>query len=256
MTPAPNQAASIHSRNLVRTFPASGTVVDQVSLSIQPGEFVSVLGPSGCGKSTFLRMVAGLDHPDGGTLEVHSLKGQHFRSFVFQESHLLPWRTALRNVSLPLELMGNPRKIAEQQAREALKMVGLADSYERFPSQLSGGMKMRVSVARALVTQPGLLLLDEPFSSLDELNRHTLQHELRRIWERTAPTILFVTHSVSEAVFLSNRVLVFSKRPARLLLDTPVDLPRERDASLRTSPEFSRELKSIYERVSFEEAPL
>jgi NitT/TauT family transport system ATP-binding protein len=152
--------------------------------------------------------------------------------------------------------MGQPPKESLEQAMQALATVGLSDAADRYPNQLSGGMKMRTSVARALVTRPTLLLLDEPFSALDELNRHALQDELRRIWEKSAPTILFVTHSVSEAVFLSNRVLVFSKRPARLLLDTPVNLPAKRDASLRTSPEFSRELKSIYARVSYEEAPL
>lgn len=201
-------------------------------------------------------MVAGLDRLDGGTLEVQSPAQKNFRSFVFQEAHLLPWRTVLRNVALPLELMGTPRRLADQQALDALERVGLSDATDRFPSQLSGGMKMRASVARALVTRPALLLLDEPFSALDELNRHALQDELRRIWETSAPTILFVTHSVAEAVFLSNRVIVFSKRPARLLLDTPVQLPAKRDASLRTSPEFSQELKSIYTRVSYEEAPL
>ena len=249
-------AASIEAKEVVRTFPETGKVVDGVSLSIQPGEFVSILGPSGCGKSTFLRMAAGLDRPDAGTLEVIAPRKDQFRSFVFQEAHLLPWRTVLRNVMLPLELSGIGKAEATEQASEALRRVGLLDAVDRFPVQLSGGMKMRVSVARALVTKPSLLLLDEPFSALDELNRHALQDELRALWENTAPTILFVTHSVSEAVFLSNRVLVFSKRPARLLLDTAVHLPETRDASLRTSVEFTRELKNIYSRVSYEEAPL
>lgn len=256
MNEASTQAASIRAHEVIRDFPETGRVVDRISLSIQPGEFVSILGPSGCGKSTFLRLVADLDQPTLGQLDVVSPVAKHFRSFVFQESHLVPWRTVLRNVALPLELMGKPPKESLEQAMQALETVGLADAARRYPSQLSGGMKMRTSVARALVTRPTLLLLDEPFSALDELNRHALQDELRRIWEKSAPTILFVTHSVSEAVFLSNRVLVFSKRPSRLLLDTPVDLPAKREASLRTSPEFSRELKSIYARVSYEEAPL
>lgn len=250
------QAASILAHEVIRDFPGTGRVVDRISLSVQPGEFVSILGPSGCGKSTFLRMVADLDLPSQGRLDVTSPVARHFRSFVFQESHLVPWRNVLKNVALPLELMDKSPKESLEQAMQALETVGLSDAAHRYPSQLSGGMKMRTSVARALVTRPTLLLLDEPFSALDELNRHALQDELRRIWEKSAPTILFVTHSVSEAVFLSNRVLVFSKRPSRLLLDTLVDLPPKREASLRTSPEFSRELKSIYTRVSYEEAPL
>jgi NitT/TauT family transport system ATP-binding protein len=249
-------AASLSAQRVERSFPDAGPVVDGVSLSIQPGEFVSILGPSGCGKSTFLRMAAGLDHPTRGTLEVSCPRSTPFRSFVFQEAHLVPWRTVLKNVMLPLELLGVDEKTAREKSQDALEKVGLSDAQGRFPSQLSGGMKMRASVARALVTEPAFLLLDEPFSALDELNRHALQDELRRIWETTRPTILFVTHSVSEAVFLSNRVVVFSKKPARLLLDTQVELPPHRDAALRTSAEFGRELKSIYARVSYEEAPL
>jgi len=251
-----SSAAGLKAHQVTRTFTEAGAVLDPISLAIQPGEFVSILGPSGCGKSTFLRMAAGLDHPTSGKLDVECPRTDPFRSFVFQESHLLPWSTVLRNVMLPLELMGIEKEEAKAKAANALKRVGLGDALKRFPAQLSGGMKMRVSVARALVTEPSFLLLDEPFSALDELNRHALQDELREIWETSRPTILFVTHSVSEAVFLSNRVIVFSKRPARLLLDTHVNLPDHREASLRTTAEFSRELKSIYSRVSYEEAPL
>ena len=226
-------------------------------MTIQPGEFVSILGPSGCGKSTFLRLLAGLDQPDRGRLWIPAdASNRFFRSFVFQEAHLVPWRTVLRNVTLPLELLGVPLKEAEERARVELQRVHLADALDRFPKQLSGGMKMRVSVARALVTQPKLLLLDEPFSALDENTRYGLQKELRGIWESARMTVVFVTHSVSEAVYLSNRVLVFSKRPARLVYDHRIELPQERTHELRQSAEFGLQMASIYRGVPEQVAPL
>jgi NitT/TauT family transport system ATP-binding protein len=250
-------AASIRAQGAVRSFPESGVVVDRVSLDIRAGEFVALLGPSGCGKSTFLRMAAGLDQPDAGKLDLGSGAERGSRGFVFQESHLLPWRTALRNVMLPLELLGIPKKDALERARSALSQVGLDGSVEsKFPLQLSGGMKMRVSVARALVTEPPLLLLDEPFSALDENARHSLQGELRSLWERKPTTILFVTHSVAEATYLANRIIVFSKRPARVLLDHAVALPEKRHGDLRTDPAFTQEMRRIYKSVSIQEAPL
>jgi NitT/TauT family transport system ATP-binding protein len=252
---APIQGASLIAKDLLKSFPETGKVVDQVSLSIQSGEFVALLGPSGCGKSTFLRLAAGLESPSSGELTIDSYGSSHFRSFVFQESTLLPWRTVLKNVMLPLELRGLPIVEAEELAITELKRVGLGHTLKQFPFQLSGGMKMRVSLARALVTKPQLLLMDEPFSALDENARHALQDELRGIWESRPLTILFVTHSVSEAVFLSNRVVVLSKRPARVVLDHSVGLG-DRTPKLRTSPVFLEEIKKIYDGVPFSESPL
>ena len=249
--------ARIEAQKIDRNFPESGKVVDSVSLKIAEGEFVSILGPSGCGKSTFLRLLAGLDRPDGGSLKIETGGANaFFRSFVFQEAHLVPWRTVLRNVMLPLELLGVSREEAEERARLELDRVHLGDALSKYPKQLSGGMKMRVSVARALVTRPRLLLLDEPFSALDENTRYGLQQELRSIWEAARMTVVFVTHSVSEAVYLSNRVLVFSKRPAKLALDLAIGLPDQRSHALRQSPEFGKQMAAIYSGVPEQIAPL
>jgi len=247
--------AQIEAQDVVRSFPESGTVVDRVSLQIAPGEFVALLGPSGCGKSTFLRLMAGLDQPDAGKVSISVPGGGAIsRGFVFQEPTLMPWRTVLRNVTLPWELMGVGRADSERRALDELARVGLKDVASRFPFQLSGGMKMRASVARALVARPNLLLLDEPFAALDETSRHALQVELRRIWATLGMTILFVTHSLSEAVFLANRVVVFSKRPARILDDHRIELPEERTHDLRMEPAFHREVKRLYDAAPAEEA--
>src|SRR6185503_15955578 len=185
---------------------------------VEPGEFVALLGPSGSGKSTLLRLAAGLDQPDGGRLVIEAASGALSRGFVFQEATLMPWRDVLRNTTLPLELAGWSRAEAETRATEELRRVRLAEFGARYPHQLSGGMKMRASVARALTTRPNLLLLDEPFAALDEPTRHGLQAQLREIWSALGMTVLFVTHSVMEAVFLADRVIILSHRPARLLL--------------------------------------
>jgi NitT/TauT family transport system ATP-binding protein len=232
--------ASVH-----RRFPGTGPVIDDVSLVVEPGEFVALLGPSGCGKSTLLRLAAGLDLPDEGQVEINSFERRFFRGFVFQDSHLLPWRTVLQNVALPLELIGRERSAARDEATSVLERVGLRDALERYPNQLSGGMKMRVSVARSLVARPTLLLLDEPFAALDENTRHRLQEDLRLLWEREPVTVLFVTHSVSEAVYLANRAVVFSPRPARIYMDHPIALPRHRPGSIRTESVFVDEIKHL-----------
>lgn len=246
----------VQAKDVVKRFPESGLVVDHVSLTIEPGEIVALLGPSGCGKSTFLRMIADLEAPTSGAFQIEAscLKGR--RSFVFQEAHLVPWRTVLDNVALPLELLGRSLKEARARAEVELQRVGLKEAVSHYPAQLSGGMKMRVSVARALVTEPTLLLLDEPFSALDERTRHALQEELRRIWETRGLTVVFVTHSVNEAVFIANRAVVFSKRPARVLYDAKVGLPDARPPEIRTEPVFLEELKKIYRSVPFQESPL
>ena len=252
----PTRGASLRTHELLKTFPGSGPVVDRVTLEIAPGEFVALLGPSGSGKSTFLRLVAGLETAESGTLDLEAEGDRAYRSFVFQESTLMPWRTALRNVMLPLELHNFTRAEASARARAQLERVGLGGVIHHYPHQLSGGMKMRVSLARALVTKPRLLLLDEPFSALDEHARHALQSDLRSIWQSQPVTILFVTHSVAEAAFLANRVVVFSKRPAHVVLDRKIELPAQRTTELRMSPEFSQELKRIYAGVSYVESPL
>lgn len=215
-----------------------------ISFSLAPGEFVSLLGPSGSGKSTLLKMIAGLESVDSGRLTV---TGDGARSFVFQDAALLPWRTVLGNVSLPLEVSRSSKSSLlkpeiDDRALEALDRVGLADVTSLYPNQLSGGMKMRVSVARAIVSEPSLLLLDEPFAALDERTRFRLQEDLRKLWMSLGMTIIFVTHSASEAVFVSNRSIVLSSGPARVLDDRQIELSVERKASLRTDPKFLAEI--------------
>jgi len=209
-----------------------------IDLAVAAGEFVALLGPSGCGKSTLLRLVAGLDRPERGA--VRSAAGRV--GMVFQDAHLLPWRDVLANVALPLELLGRRPAERRAQAAAAIEQVGLGDAAERYPAELSGGMRMRASLARALVTEPRLLLLDEPFAALDELTRMALDDELRRLWRAAGLTVLFVTHSIGEAAYLAERVVVLSRRPARVVLDHAVALPAERAATLRAEPAFAREL--------------
>jgi NitT/TauT family transport system ATP-binding protein len=209
-----------------------------LDLAVSAGDFVALLGPSGCGKSTLLRLVAGLDRPERGRVG-----GEPGRiAMVFQDAHLLPWRDVRGNVELPLELLGHPASEREARAAAAIAQVGLADASRRYPAELSGGMKMRASLARALVTEPRLLLLDEPFAALDELTRMALDDELRRLWHEAALTVLFVTHSIAEAAYLAERVVVLSRRPARTVLDHRVALPAERTAALRGEPGFAHEI--------------
>ncbi|HEX4475241.1 MAG TPA: ABC transporter ATP-binding protein [Polyangiaceae bacterium] len=227
-------------------------ILDGIDLDVEGGAFVALLGPSGCGKSTLLRLIAGLDTPSEGTIRVEhdGAPGAPGRTaFVFQDAHLLPWRTVLDNVALPLELRGVARDEARRRARAPLAEVELADDVSAFPDQLSGGMRMRVSIARALVTEPSLLLLDEPFAALDELTRLRLDERLRALWERRRMTVLFVTHSLSEATFLSNRAIVLSKRPAKIVLYRVLALPNERDAPLRATPAFSHEVAALYDAL-------
>jgi len=234
-----------------RVFPGSGLVIDDMSLDIEAGSFVALLGPSGCGKSTLLRLVAGLDHADKGVVKLIAPDGEPRPAiaYVFQEAHLLPWRSVLDNAALPLELLGVSKAERHEKARETLKLVGLSDAISRYPAELSGGMKMRVSLARALVTRPRILLLDEPFAALDELTRQRLDDELRGLWLDLGMTVLFVTHSNAEAAYLAERCVVFSKRPARIMLDQPIDLPRERTAGLRAEAHFAKALGPLHEAL-------
>lgn len=225
---------------------ANGTIaLTGVSFSVEAGEFVSLVGPSGCGKSTILRLVAGLGEPSGGAVAVEGLPPARARAerrdmaFVFQDATLLPWRTVRRNVELPLELRGESAEARRTAARGALETVGLRDFENEYPRQLSGGMKMRVSIARALVAQPRVLLMDEPFGALDEMSRQRLNTELLRVCTLANWTVLFVTHNVAESVFLSSRILVMSSRPGRIVADVPVPLSYPRDPHIRTTPEFN-----------------
>jgi len=225
---------------------ASGTLaLDQFDLTIRGGEFLSLLGPSGCGKTTVLRLIAGLSEPSRGEIWWSGAKRAGRRrngpdvGFVFQEPTLMPWATVLRNVMLPLELEGIEYRTAKKRAAEALERVGLAAFRHSYPRELSGGMKMRASIARALVTDPPLLLMDEPFAALDEITRFKLNNDLLALWRAVGHTVIFVTHSVFESVYLSSRIVVMTPRPGRVFTDLTVDAPYPRDESFRTSAEYA-----------------
>ena len=226
-----------------RVFQGNQVVIGGLDLLIDAGEFLAILGPSGCGKSTLLRMLAKLAAPDAGRIVAEPPQFQ--TAFVFQDAHLLPWRNVLDNASLPLELMGAGREQRYRTARLVLDQVGLRDAEDRYPAQLSGGMRMRVSLARALVTEPGLLLLDEPFAALDEITRFHLEVQLRELWQRRGMTVIFVTHSISEAAFLANRAVVMSRRGGNVKVDRRLDLPPERDNELRADPRLGREMRIL-----------
>jgi NitT/TauT family transport system ATP-binding protein len=247
---------SVTVRGVRRVFRSAGeadvVAVDGIDLAIAAGEFVAMLGPSGCGKSTLLRMIAGLDGLDAGEIEFGDGGGdapKNALAYVFQDAHLLPWRNVLDNVALPLELQGRAPSERRDAAQRAIAQVGLADALRRHPAQLSGGMRMRVSLARALVTEPRLLLLDEPFAALDEITRQDLDDQLRALWATTGMTVLFVTHSIAEAAFLAERAVVLTRRPARVVLEHALDLPVQRDAVLRGDARFARETRVLYEAL-------
>ena len=254
---APSEGAGgvrLQLSGLRRTFPGGVTAVEGLELEIAAGSFVALLGPSGCGKSTLLRLVAGLDRPDGGTLTfsppLERTGGERAPiAYVFQDAHLLPWRSVLDNAALPLELAGVPGPERRAAARAVLEQVGLGDATARYPAELSGGMRMRVSLARALVTRPRLLLLDEPFAALDELSRARLDEQLRALWRELGMTVLFVTHSIAEATWLAERVVGLARRPARVVVDRTLELPTERLATLRTEASFARESRRLHEAL-------
>jgi len=235
-------------------------VIADLSLNIEGGEFLAILGPSGCGKSTLLRIVAGLIAPDGGTLEITPADTKRRTAFVFQDAHLLPWRTVLDNAALPLELMGVEKAERTERARATLAEVGLSEAESRYPAQLSGGMRMRVSLARALVTEPRLLLLDEPFAALDEITRWQLDDLVRSLREDGA-TVIFVTHSVFEAAYLADRVAVMRARPGRIHALVAVDQTgAARQASgvaRRASPAYAQTCAALSEslREAMESSP-
>ena len=229
---------------LTKTFPRGNvTALQDIDLQIEPGEFVSLIGPSGCGKSTLLRVIGDLIPPTRGTVEVngksaHQARLDHDYGIVFQDSVLFDWRSVAKNVSLPLEMLRWNRARRKARVDEMLRLVELQGFGDHHPWQLSGGMQMRVAIARALSFEPALLLMDEPFGALDEMTRERLNIELLDIWRRSGSTVVFVTHSISEAVFLSTRVVVMSPRPGRIAGIVDIDLPQPRSADTREEPRF------------------
>jgi NitT/TauT family transport system ATP-binding protein len=233
--------------------------LEEIQLEIHAGEFVSLLGPSGCGKSTLLRIIGDLTPPSTGAVQVNGKSAHQARltrdyGMVFQQATLYDWRTVLQNVQLPLEVMDFPRAQRAARAQEMLKLVQLEEFHRHFPWQLSGGMQQRVSIARALAFSPSLLLMDEPFGALDEMTRERMQLELLHIWSQTTTTVVFVTHSIPEAVFLSSRVVVMSARPGRVAGVIDIDLPRPRDFKTREHPRFFAKLTEVRECLHREEA--
>jgi NitT/TauT family transport system ATP-binding protein len=231
-------------RDVSKVFSNGTLALKDMSLEVRRGEFLSLLGPSGCGKSTALRIIAGLGAPSSGAIDWPSSKinsrglPEGDVGFVFQEPTLMPWQTVFGNVYLPLRLKGMSRTAARPRVMEMLAEVGLADFETAYPRELSGGMKMRVSIARALVTKPKLLLMDEPFAALDEITRQKLNDDVLRLWRQSGITVIFVTHSVFESAFLSNRIVVMRARPGQVFTDLPIDTSSLRDENYRTSEEY------------------
>jgi len=238
----------IRAEKLSLTFQTADAPVyalSEVDLAVARGDFVSLIGPSGCGKTTLLRVIADLEHPTAGTISVNGVSPHQARvdrsyGYVFQAPVLYPWRTVERNITLPLEIMGIGRQERRRRAEHYLDLVNLNGFEKKHPWQLSGGMQQRVSIARALSFEPDLLLMDEPFGALDEITRDHLNEQLLQLWERTGKTVVFVTHSIPEAVFLSTRIVVMSPRPGRIMDVIDSDLPADRTLDVRETPEFLR----------------
>jgi NitT/TauT family transport system ATP-binding protein len=239
---------------LTKTFGRGVTALQGIDLEIQPREFISLIGPSGCGKSTLLRIMGDLIQPTSGKVVVNGKSARQARAdrdygIVFQDPVLYDWRTVAKNIALPLELGGWDRRKRNERVREMLELVELTGFESHHPWQLSGGMQQRVSIARALSFEPALLLMDEPFGALDEMTRERLNLELLRIWEQSGSTIVFVTHSIAEAVFLSTRVVVMSPRPGRISALVDVDLPQPRTAVTREEPRFFELVTEVREAL-------
>ena len=256
--PDPTSDFSVSLQGVTKTFASGVIALDRFNLDLWPGEFVSLLGPSGCGKSTALRLIAGLMEPTRGTVAMSggaatgadragSRHGQI--GFVFQEPTLMPWATVARNVTLPLDLRGLGGDAAEQRVAAALEQVGLDGFARAFPRELSGGMKMRASIARALVTEPALLLMDEPFAALDEITRFRLNDDLLSLWRAARKTIVFVTHSVFESVYLSERIVVMTSRPGRVFTELKIEAPYPRD-KFRTSAQYAALCRQVSEALA------
>jgi len=250
---AGSKAVSI--RGVSKTFRTGTTALVDIDLEVEPGEFVSLIGPSGCGKSTVLRIVGDLVQPSAGSVLVngkpaHRARLDHDYGIVFQDAVLYDWRTVAKNVSLPLEMLGWSRARRKARVEEMLELVELRGFESSRPWQLSGGMQQRVSIARAFSFSPALLLMDEPFGALDEMTRERLNLELLQIWEKAGSTVIFVTHSIPEAVFLSTRVVVMSSRPGRIADVIPVDLPRPRGVATREDTRFFELVTAVREALA------
>jgi NitT/TauT family transport system ATP-binding protein len=257
VTQAASAVPEILLRGVSKRYGRAASAVENISLTIDRGEFVTFLGPSGCGKSTLLKMVSGLSPATEGQVQVNGMTPENARevmSFIFQDATLLPWRTVEENVGLGLELEYAAHALRRERVAQMLKLVSLEHVARSYPRQLSGGMKMRVSIARALVSRPRILLMDEPFAALDEITRDRLNEELLRLYAEEKWTVLFVTHSVAEAVFLSTRIVILAAHPGRMASEMPVDLPWPRTAETRESMAFeeavtqaSRLLRGVYQ---------
>ncbi|MDO9314746.1 MAG: ABC transporter ATP-binding protein [Burkholderiaceae bacterium] len=254
--PAPS-SSTIALRDVGKRYATGIVALQGVTFEVRAGEFVSLLGPSGCGKSTVLRLVAGLDAPSSGHVESPAWTSATRRdtAFVFQDPTLMPWASVFDNVWLPLRLAGRTKAEAAPHVRRALASVGLGDFEAAFPAELSGGMRMRASIARALVTQPRVLLMDEPFAALDEITRQRLNDDLLAWWQSTSLAVLFVTHSVYEAVFLSQRVLVMGARPGRVVAEVIVDEPSPRTPEFRTSLRYAQACREISQALAAASVP-
>ena len=238
---------AVRLRGVRKAYDGGVEALSPIDLDIARGEFVSLLGPSGCGKSTALRIIAGLAKPSAGSVE---LSADARIGFVFQEPTLMPWASVRDNVRLPLQLARVPDALSQSRAEAALAQVGLADFAEAYPRALSGGMKMRASLARALVTHPDVLLLDEPFAALDEITRFKLNDDLLALWRGLGKTIVFVTHSVFESVYLSQRVIVMTPRPGRIAAEITLDTPRDRDKDFRTSSAYAAQCRRVSQALA------
>jgi len=239
-------------RSVGKAFPNGTLALDNLDLEVRAGEFVSLLGPSGCGKSTALRIIAGLSAPSTGRVEWGETRTttKNRIGFVFQEPTLMPWASVYDNVLLPQKLAGAASADARARVIAALDRVGLKDFGHAYPRELSGGMRMRVSIARALVTEPALLLMDEPFAALDEITRFKLNNDLLELWRALRTTIVFVTHSVFESVYLSSRVLVMAARPGRVFVELAIDAPDPRDQNFRTSAEYAALCRKVSDTLA------
>jgi len=252
--PSNSGAPVVALKRVGKTFASGVVALERLDLDVRPGEFVSLLGPSGCGKSTALRIVAGLSEPTSGTVEwleaeAARAAGPRRIGFVFQEPTLMPWATVAANVRLPLKLAGLEPS-AQARVDAALARVGLSGFAQSYPRELSGGMKMRTSIARALVTEPKLLLMDEPFAALDEITRFRLNNDLLALWQSMGKTVVFVTHSVFESVYLSQRIVVMTSRPGRVFTELSIDAPYPRDERFRTSADYVGHCRQVSEALT------